>query len=134
MEKIMDNVTGTHTPGPWIVCVNSLDDSLSVEQDGEVITESDPVIVVGCVDDMGDGLSRETGEANARLIAAAPDLLAACENLIELAVTGAKELAKGINGGVSEETDDADGLPAGWEVRTRIEQARAAIAKAKGTP
>jgi hypothetical protein len=76
--------TTTHTPGPWIVCVNSLDDSLSVEQDGEVITESDPVIVVGCVDDMGDGLSRETGEANARLIAAAPDLLAACDLIDDL--------------------------------------------------
>jgi hypothetical protein len=116
MEKIMDKVTGTWTVGkPW-----GNRGSVEVErQDGPGHST-----LVAIVSDRKD----------ADVVAACYDLLAACEDLIGLAVTGAKELAKGINGGVSEETDDADGLPAGWEIRTRIEQARAAIAKAKGTP
>lgn len=72
-----------HTPGPWLVCVNSEDNMLSVEQDREAMERngdySEPAIVVMCVDDMGDRLDRATGEANARLIAAAPTLLEACE-------------------------------------------------------
>jgi hypothetical protein len=67
----------SHTPGPWVVCVNSLDNTISVEQDRERISPEDgePTIVVQCVDDMGEGLDRETGMANARLIAMAPTML-----------------------------------------------------------
>lgn len=75
-----------HTPGPWIVCINSLDDRLCIEQDRAAMEASgnheEPTVVVGCVDDMGDGLNREIGEANARLIAAAPDLLASLARVL----------------------------------------------------
>jgi hypothetical protein len=120
MEKIMDKVTGTRRIGTFD----------KVRTQGSAGGLGDQTYVTA--DIIGSGFDHVADVRT--LIQAAPDLLAACEDLIGLAVTGAKELAKGINGGVSEETDDADGLPAGWEIRTRIEQARAAIAKAKGTP
>lgn len=54
-----------HTPGPW-----------TQEHDGAVVIGRRVVIPVnGCGP---DGVSRKEREANARLIAAAPDLLAAC--------------------------------------------------------
>lgn len=66
-----------HTPGPWIVCELSDDDSIfNIEQDRSRVS-SEPSIVAS-VDLMGDGVDREVGTANANLIAAAPDLLAAC--------------------------------------------------------
>jgi hypothetical protein len=71
-----------HTPGPWVVCINSIDNKISVEQDGSSLLEGDPTIVVDCVDDMGQGLDRKTGLANARLIAAAPTLLAVCQEVL----------------------------------------------------
>lgn len=69
-----------HTAGPWVVCINSVDQMISIEQDAESLGDSDgePTIVVMCVDDMGEGLNREIGMANARLMAAAPDLLEVC--------------------------------------------------------
>jgi hypothetical protein len=72
-----------HTPGPWIVCTNSEDNRLSIEQDFENLPEgySDPTIIVDCVDDMGQNLDRPTAEANARIMAAAPDLLNALSEL-----------------------------------------------------
>lgn len=72
-----------HTPGPWIVCETEQQDAvLSIEQDRMAITD-EPSIVAD-VDLCGDGISQSIGRANARLIAAAPELLAACQELLEI--------------------------------------------------
>lgn len=65
------------TPGPWVVCLNSEDNRLSIEQDLHNLSNEygDPTIIVDYVGDMGQNLDRQTGEANARLIASAPELL-----------------------------------------------------------
>jgi hypothetical protein len=76
------SMTAKHTPGPLIVCINSIDGRISIQQDREHC-EYEPTVTVDCVDDMGEGLDRETGLANAYLYAAAPDLLAACKALID---------------------------------------------------
>lgn len=91
---------GKHTPGPWHV------------NDGKgcrwIETSKDDVIARI----YKDSCSRETFDANASLIAAAPELLAALEHyLIQ------DEIAEGYGGGV------------GGSAR---ERARAAIAKATG--
>lgn len=64
-------MTATHTPGPWRV-VHQMDGAVHV--DG-----------LTCVADLGD--AGATREANARLIAAAPDLLAALQALDAAAFT-----------------------------------------------
>lgn len=72
-----------HTPEPWIVCTNSLDNSLSVEQDRaalEAAGSTEEPTIVASVDDMGDGLSREIGEANAARIVACVNACAGLED------------------------------------------------------
>jgi hypothetical protein len=60
-----------HTPGPWKI------------EDGEpnsqivYIVESDGESTIGEIDLSGDGIDEEIGQANARLIASAPDMLEA---------------------------------------------------------
>ena len=92
-----------HTQGPWL------------DKSGEVYAEETGRTIARC--DIGG--HDETSEANARLIAAAPDLLAALEGMI-------------------------GHLPDCFEIRTEVkelrmsipkdifERARAAIARAKG--
>ena len=72
-----------HTPGPWVVCINSLDHKISIEQDAAALIEGDPTIVVDCVDDMGQGLDRKTAIANARLMAASPKLFDVCQQILQ---------------------------------------------------
>lgn len=96
-----------HTPGPWEIehghheCVNTSTLPWAMTGPGgrEVCQSPNGVDV----DDEDD--------ANACLIAAAPDLLAACEAMLEW---------------VARETDDRD-----WP-HPVLDQARAAIAKARG--
>src|SRR5438105_8386535 len=109
-------MSAKHTPGPWIV--NELTRRggsglyrwhISTEEgrDAEVIA----TVPAPGVDTSHD-LSDPVAEANAYLIAAAPDLLAALQVLVNLA---------------SHPLIDVSGLPAYAE---RLEDARAAIAKA----
>jgi len=88
-----------HTPGPW-----SFGPNVGSRPFWEYI-ESDEVDVCRICQNNG----RVTGEANARLITAAPDMLAALEAIV--------------NGDDRTSTT----MPTEW-----IEQARAAIRKAKG--
>ena len=53
----------SHTPGPW-----------AVESDGTTVSMGDQAVIVSPAP---DGSSREVVKANARLIAAVPDLLEA---------------------------------------------------------
>jgi gentisate 1,2-dioxygenase len=86
-----------HTPGPWKI-VDAWNDHMVEGQNGEEIIWQD-----------GPHGTPTINEANARLIAAAPDLLEALENLADY---------------VDERAGDNECRP--------IENARAAIAKAKG--
>lgn len=82
-----------HTPGPW-------------EVQNMTVFNSGCMFVANC-DGLGDVDRMEISRANARLIAAAPDLLAALKVLVD-------------NGGIGPEQMFRD--------------ARAAIAKAEGVP
>jgi len=66
-------MTTKHTPGPWVAV------------DGDIFTERrhKPIIASTFEDGepMGTGITRDAAFANAALIAAAPDLLAALETL-----------------------------------------------------
>jgi hypothetical protein len=70
-------MSGTHTPGPW-----RADCGGSGNQRGgfSVTAANDGVVICGR---MGWPHCADESEANARLIAAAPDLLAACKALVE---------------------------------------------------
>ena len=66
-----------HTPGPWYVCHHDDNSEIVVRQSG-----GDILANLQC--DLYDAENRTTEiEANARLIAAAPDLLAAAEAVIK---------------------------------------------------
>ena len=68
----------THTPGPWEAFPAKTQDgeeTISIRGDGTWIATMD-VVSTG-----GPFVLPESGPANARLIAAAPDLLAVCETL-----------------------------------------------------
>ena len=59
-----------HTPGPWIISQpTGYNDSGAIEQIGTGFVIASDIF----------GKSKEETEANARLMAAAPDLLAACK-------------------------------------------------------
>ena len=91
-----------HTLGPWRAV------GTFVEGGGRAIAKA---VLLAKSNLAGEGSENELGKANARLIAAAPDLLEACEAI-------ALDLE---NNGELYETDEA-----------RIEILRAAIAKARG--
>jgi len=93
-----------HTPGPWFAVRNSC--YWEVNPAREVGDYDTPFTVADCcASDPGDTTGLQ--EANARLIAAAPDLLAALEGLLAI-------------------------LDAGALYETQSVAARAAIAKATG--
>ena len=89
-----------HTPGPWVV-----HDRWYIGTPGEGMRTHAEVKC--CVNVPAS--DHEQHEANACLIAAAPDLLAACEAVVE-----------------------QDGFVGSALMRKRIEEMKAAIAKAKG--
>ena len=86
-----------HTPGPWVYNKNFL----TIEGDGAVVATMSDV---------------RYQAANARLIAAAPDLLATCEECIALG------------------DSDADSGDFAQLVHLNHQMMRAAIARAKGEP
>jgi len=107
----MTDNTHTHTPGPWKVepfvqSINSYPNwhSFTVRHDRTNVH----IATVGDV----DRYYEKNNEANARLIASAPDLLAALESLVEM---------------------DDDPIRYMACCSYRIDAARAAIEKAKGS-
>jgi hypothetical protein len=107
--------TRQHTPGPW-----SLSDSFDrVER--RVQHGDDPALVWGIASGINsahpDYLPRSEQIANARLIASAPDLLAALEKALE-SIEGQAELLRHCG--------------AAYGIGATLAQARAAIAKATG--
>jgi hypothetical protein len=68
-----------HTPGPW-----QLDDESEVHKEGAVIASVKMPDDFPCLDeDTDEAALLAECEANARLIAAAPELLAACQGLVD---------------------------------------------------
>ena len=78
-----------HTPGPWVTEHGSLYDAIT-SADGDICTWNHLV-----------GRSRPPQKANARLIAAAPELLEVCE--MGLALFHVAEIAHAIQGQVGME-------------------------------
>jgi|SRR5689334_19242645 len=102
-----DRNEAKHTPGPWRVVERERDDNAAYS------IESESGIIVANVI---SGLGLETEAANARLIAAAPDLLAALHALLDR---------------IDHHFGDTHRYGQGNEWREQ-EDARAAIAKAGG--
>ena len=97
-----------HTPGPWSAPRNGLD--------GAVYAENAPKGQLWRITDRVHGLSDEELAANAKLIAAAPELLAALEDIVRAEWT----------------TVTLQGMTP--QHRARLETARAVIAKAVQFP
>jgi hypothetical protein len=96
-----------HTPGPWEA--NSADNIYAaVNGRKEMIAKCCDLPCIGGHDDVAAQRARDMEIANARLIAAAPELLAALENIVAWMEQHHPEAAK------------------------NIPQARAAIAKVRG--
>jgi hypothetical protein len=67
----------THTPGPWTV-FHGKQGQIEIDQDGERGAPS-----LASVHFPSNGLGKEINDANARLIAAAPDLLKAARSAVD---------------------------------------------------
>lgn len=93
----------SHTPGPW-------------EADRVAVWARERRHLICFVETFRGDEDNAEAEANARLIAAAPDLLAALHDLAPVAVSAGKLVGSGNNA----------------EIVKRIGAARAAIAKAEG--
>jgi hypothetical protein len=92
-----------HTPGPWHVVPEAQSPWIVGDAEGDSIADCEPP---------GPWMSEEEADANARLIAAAPDLLAALEACVDAMTDGGKcEIKKWLDA---------------------FDLARLAIAKAKG--
>lgn len=72
-------ITNEATPGPWTVIDNSWEVSTVYGPDGEAVAEC-PINSI--VTEETQFEHEAVKEANARLISAAPDMLAALENLV----------------------------------------------------
>jgi len=94
-------MTSKHTPGPW---------SIDGEGTNAMVRGADLTIVA-----VRHRLTGQTHEANARLIAAAPELLEALEDLVYLAEAAMREVGE-------------------YDIEAELADARAAIAKARGEP
>ncbi len=104
-------MTTKHTPGPWVA------------NGRHVVTANSTIAHQIIIASASAFDPRSEHEANARLIAAAPDLLGALQEIIELATSEAEtlsELGK-------DDEDTAMWAAQAWEM---LEAARAAIAKA----
>lgn len=78
-------MTAKHTPGPWIIMGDGLFKNPGIDS----VPDSLSIIEVGHKHKGIIGRTPEETSANAHLIAAAPELLEACETLMhELAVEG----------------------------------------------
>lgn len=122
-----------HTPGPWIVCEGDLESQIVfIEQDRECLIHEEPS-TIGEIDLSGEGIDEITGLANARLIAAAPELLEACKEQAKH-IGELNRLTRSIELRVH---PDARNLVAALVSVIRLaeihaDNARAAIAKAEG--
>lgn len=103
----------THTPGPWEIVQDAPENPKARFQIGHRVSPTSATYV--CTIRTEKILTLDGNHAaNARLIAAAPELLAALEEMLDVL--------------------DRNNVPAPAYLRKSEAQARAAIAKAKGQP
>lgn len=115
-----------HTPGPWAADAVMGDYETDICLDYHVQGREFPIVIASVLfDDEDDGATREgiaEAKANARLIAATPDLYDACKMILLTAATERPEL----------------GMPlqsVRYTIgRAQLEAIKAAVAKAEGTP
>lgn len=103
-----------HTPGPWIAAAkisSVVGLPVVASPDGRSVCNVTCIAYREPVDRKveGDGSFNRESMSNARLIAAAPDLLTACKRLVK-----------------------AIGIPSSITIGDAVEQAEAAIARAEG--
>jgi hypothetical protein len=103
-----------HTPGPWRVDGHSIKCNAQEDDTGTYVAE------------MLSSISVETTKANAHLIAAAPELLAACEEMEQALTNYHADIEHLLESG---EEDDAEHYKAIGDILGR---SLAAIQKAKG--
>lgn len=114
-----------HTPGPWIVCDKEYSWPIIVSDDDRIaIAKTDTSLFIG---------NRKTAipdeaHANARLIAAAPKMLSALEELL----ANASNMANHLNAWNELHGHDPDDRYLIREFDSIEAKARAAIAEAKG--
>jgi len=106
----MDTKQQTHTPGPWVYewCNGAYSDGIVTSQSNSIA-----IVMGGNYGEWRDAPDNGDAEfeANARLIAAAPELLEACKNLV----------------------GHADWVALNFRIDyAHLDEARAAIAKAEG--
>jgi hypothetical protein len=105
----MKETTKLHTPGPWsILCLNSYERPGIEALDGTL-----SIVVIGFkddpLDDCGvDGETREQELANARLIAAAPDLLQALEDVMPYIIGDKKVPWRAAQEAIAKATEQQD--------------------------
>lgn len=104
---------GEHTPGPWETCGNSVRTKITD-------TNREGFTIADCC------LHREERKANAHLIAAAPDLLTALEQVLDMGLNGHDDMLLAAKRGFELTTGDIRGSEAA------VIAARAAIKKARG--
>lgn len=109
----------THTPGPWAVSIDDTGGNFSGWPSVQAAPERDVSVVhrAGFKQEFWGDLSQRECLANARLIAAAPDLLTALQRLERASTNVGQHLVYN--------------APTG-EISSAIQGARAAIAKAEG--
>lgn len=123
-------MSGRHVSGPWIA------DFHNEQRDGgrfiTYVRGGNQLVPIAAVPTGVEGYGREEGRANARLIAAAPDLLAALSAIVEK--LGNRKDAPGHNHEVAgiwdddESNGDLRGAPCDWCAQWG--RAKSAIAKA----
>jgi hypothetical protein len=110
--KLKTDMNNKHTPGPWIY-----DETWGLIHDARKSAQGPHESAAEiCAIHAGRTGKRDESKANARLIAAAPELLAALQTMVEQAGCY---------------MDDGEATK---EEMNAMDAARAAIAKAKGTP
>lgn len=72
----------THTPGPWELSEAQYKDGFGTYRRVEQVEQFGDVVASVCIRHAVNHTLNAAGDANARLIAAAPDLLEACQALI----------------------------------------------------
>jgi len=110
----------THTPGPWVVKFNTDNQTAAIEPSKELLAQGR-----GGIAHIYKKNPLDEGYANQRLIAAAPDLLAALEQLVERVDWLAQIDA-------NPDWQPIDNTPMRPAKATDIDYARDAIAKARG--
>lgn len=110
-----------HTPGPWLV-----DPTGDI---GPWIVGNDTDFIADCNCD--NEIDDDVTEANARLIAAAPDLYLAVIGLLNKRLSGANDYRLCLLACSGKELD-ADSLKAAADFGKAVDFARGVIAKAKG--